>query len=355
MKKKILHIIDGLPRGGAETLLVGTIQYLADFTHIIVSLTPRNDFAAELANTEVITLDFKWYHSIPGTVKQVKGIIEKYQPNVVHAHLYWSTIIARLAAPKGLKQLNSYHNVLYGPKGAKYPVHARLLDKLTYRKRITTLCVSSEVAKDVKKYIGITDNVAVLYNYIENQFFENYRPASEIEAQVKLVAVGNLKPQKNYNVIIEAFDLLQQQGISQRFTMDIYGKGDLLPDFEKLLSQKSITNLHFKGAVPDVAARLPQYDLYIISSAYEGFGIAVAEAMAVGLPVLVSGIEVLREVTAGKAILFDPFNPADLASKLKEVLEGKHALKQLSIEGNAHAQLYRKHNYMKRLSTYYNT
>ena len=352
-KKKVVHIIDSLGRGGAETLLVGIIKAMPQFEHIIISLKPLNEFKDDLHGIKIFFLDFKWYHSIPKTVIAVKKIIKSTNAEIVHANLYWSIIVSRLAVPKNVRLINSYHALLYGFEGANYPFYARLLDKLTYRKKFVTLCVSKGVENNIRNHVVIKENVSVLYNYVEDNFFERYRPTYRIDTPIKLVAVGNIKKDKNFQVIIDAFaDLTGNE--RNLLSLDIYGKGPLLESLKQRCQEKNVTSISFKGSISDVASVLPAYDVFIISSTSEGFGIAVAEAMAVGLPVIVSDIPVLKEITCGNAFYFDPDDPLSLSNTIEKLFQNSSSLKELSLQGHKISQAYRKETYMKRLADFYN-
>ncbi len=332
---------------------MGVVKALTEFEHIIFSLKPVNDFCEELEGVKVIFYDFRGIQSLPTTSLSIRKLILKYNVDVVHAHLYWSSIVSRFATPSNIKLFNSYHNILYSRIGANYPLHSRLLDKLTYTSRVNIFCVSSEVKRDVMRYIGATQNVTVLYNYIEDVFFDRYREYNDNFKKLKFVAVGNLKSQKNYEVIIRAFALFNEKFGSETIILDVFGKGELLHHLIKLSEELKVDNVRFVGAVSNVSDHLPNYNGYILSSTHEGFGIAVAEAMAVGLPLILSDIPVLQEVTSGNAYFFNPADQNSLLKVLSSINSDKSKLKGMSVLGREISQAFRKDLYMKTLSGYY--
>lgn len=351
--KTILHLIDSLGRGGAETLLVGTIQSTPEFNHIIISLKPLNEFHEELQSFKIYFLDFKWYHSLPSTIFKIKKIISKHTIDIIHSHLYWSIIISRLVCPAHIKLVNSYHALLYGKRGgANYPFYALLMDKVTYSNRIVTLCVSEQVKDNIRKYVGIHDNVYVLYNFIEDSFFDGFNVKTPGLNKVRLVAVGNLKKDKNYRIVLKAFAELETR-VRDYVTLDIYGDGPLMEDMKLMCKLKNIKNVQLKGSVKNISAVLPQYDLYIISSTSEGFGLAVVEAMAIGLPVIASNIQTLREVTGGHAIYFNPFSSSELVDQIIKAINGNYDLQQIATTAHHYAIKYSKNVYLDKLRSIY--
>ncbi|WP_158546160.1 glycosyltransferase [Adhaeribacter pallidiroseus] len=349
----MLHIIDSLGRGGAEMLLVGTIKSTPEFNHVIISLRPLNEFTDELKFIKVYFLNFRWYHSLPSAISKVKKIISENSVDIIHAHLFWSVIISRLVCPTYIKLINSYHAMLYGKTGgANYPFYARLLDELTYSNRIVTLCVSEQVKSNIKQYVGIEENVYVLYNFIENTFFDKFRISTVKSEKIRLVAVGNLKKDKNYTVVLEALAQLGS-GIKDCVTLDIYGSGPLMEELKLMCKYKNLNNVQLKGSVNNISMVLPNYDVYIISSTSEGFGLAVVEAMAVGLPVIASNIQTLREVTGGHAIYFNPLSSTELSSKIGNIMDGKYNLQELATLAHQYAKKYSKEVYLDNLRSIY--
>ncbi|MFC6998577.1 glycosyltransferase [Rufibacter roseus] len=351
-KQTVLHIIDSLGRGGAETLLVGVVNSIPHFEHIIVSLMPMNEFEGQLLGVKVYFLNFKGLMSVGSSAKKIRTIIYQHNIAVVHAHLYWSCIVSRFAVPKHVKLINSYHNVIYGKNGSNYSIHLRILDKLSYTKRVKVLCVSKEVLANVQSFIGVTDGI-VLYNYVEDVFFEKYQEKRLTCGKLRFVSVGNLKPQKNYELLIKGVSIFNKQLGEKLISVDVFGKGELMNSLQQLVEKLNIKNIKFLGAVSDVASRLPNYDVYILPSSSEGFGIAVAEAMAVGLPVVVSDIPVLQEVTFGKAVYFDHKDPYSLFKALELIVQNRKLLQEKSISGHIDSLSFKKGLYMEQLTKIY--
>jgi glycosyltransferase involved in cell wall biosynthesis len=352
----IIHIIDSLGRGGAETLLVGTIRSLSEYNHIIISLKGVNAFEEELKEYDIVYLDFKWYHSIPKCVSKVKTVISKLDNNViVHSHLFWSNIISRLAANNKIRLVNSYHNVIYGKEGANYPFYALLLDKITYRSTIKVICVSNEVKRNICEYLGAKKNIFTLYNYISDAFYIKQKLPNKIGKKLKIVAVGNIKLQKNYGVVIEAFAALKVKYSDNLFSLDIFGDGPLLEELQEQAELKDTLNIRFMGSSTDIIKELINYDLFLSASLYEGFGISIVEAMAVGLPVMVSNLPVLKEVTNNEAIYFNPLDSNSLAQELEKVLLGYYDLDMISNKLQIQAQKFRKETHLKMLKVVYNS
>jgi glycosyltransferase involved in cell wall biosynthesis len=100
-----------------------------------------------------------------------------------------------------------------------------------------------------------------------------------------LVAMGRLVPQKGFDILLNVFS-----GIAERhpdWSLKILGSGPLGAELETQSKVLGLANrVHFTGEVSDPFPVLRAADLFVLSSRFEGFGLALCEAMACGLPVV---------------------------------------------------------------------
>lgn len=349
MGKTILYVIDSLSVGGAERLLVDTINSLPEFRIIVVTLYPGGELQAELKCQAVHCLHLKGKFSIPGAILNLRKIISGYKPDVVHAHLLWSTFIARLATPKQIPFFFSVHSTLSKDAFEKNKL-SLFLEKLTYKPWHTAIFVSEFVKNDYQQTIGLRGPAHVLYNFIPDRFFQNYRlkPANQLK---KFVAVGNLKEAKNYQYLIEAFKILKEKGID--ISLDIYGEGHLRESLQNEIDKFQLP-ITLKSTASDIHTILPKYDAYVLCSIHEGFGLAPMEAMAVGLPVFLSNIPIMHEISEGNAIFFNPERPVTFIAGLEKALAQPEVLEKKVAQAHAGAlQMATRKSYLKNLRVIY--
>jgi glycosyltransferase involved in cell wall biosynthesis len=341
-KPVIVHVIDSLARGGAETLLINLLDELnRRYEIILVTLMPENDFSKEeVICKKFYCLGYTGVRSLYACVRKLRGIIKEHNPSLVRSQLFISSIVARIATPRQIPLVFSIHNTMsldsYSRNRFALP-----LEKLTYHKRHTIIGVSEEALNDFNHYVGIKGESHVLYNFINPVYFKktkvNYEPHFN---PLRIVAVGNLREQKNYLFLLHAIKSLKALNIS----LDIFGEGPLKEPLQQIISQNGL-NVRLRGKTKDIYNHLPDYDLFIMTSLYEGFGIATAEAMAVGLPLILTDLPVFREVSKGNALFFKSNDLPGIVSLLYDVFHGKHDLKALSAKGIDIA----RHNYSKEM------
>lgn len=348
----ILYVIDDLGRGGAETLLVGLLPELrAKYKIVLVTLRDKNDF-------DKAALDGVVYHSLKvksnidfvGAVFKLRKLVKHYSPSIVHSHLLLSSIIAKAACPAKIPLVFSVHSEL-SKNAFEDSSILKLLEKITNRKTQTLIAVSNTVLEDYVRAMHFNGKKIVIENYIDDSFFIGGQPAAFVPGStLKMVAVGNIKKAKNYKYLVESFRFLKELPV----TLDIYGKQDsiIFPELQSIVSTNDLP-VHFRGSVTTNTALLQTYDVFVMSSAHEGFGMAVVEAMASGLPVIISDLPVLREVSQGNAIFFNISDPASLADQIKKILQGRLDLSQMSLDGIDISGRYSKGQYLTKLESLY--
>lgn len=350
-KPTIVHVIDSLGRGGAETLLINILPDLQEhYDIILVTLTPENDFGNDaLICKEYHCLGYKGTLSIFSCVRKLRSIIKKANPLLVRSQLFLSSLIARMATPITTPLVFSIHNPM-SVDSYKKNKFALPLEKLTYKKRHHLVSVSDYALKDFDKYVGVKGPGYILYNYINPEYLKRATIKETINTDsLKFVAVGNLKEQKNYFYLAEAFKKLNNPDIS----LDIYGEGHLRSALQQEIDKHHL-NITLKGKRKDIFNVLLNYDAFVMCSSYEGFGNAAVEAMAIGLPLLLSDLPVLREITHDNALFFNPNDPSSFVSVATRIMQGDADIKKMSERGIEIAkENYQKEDYIGKLINIY--
>lgn len=357
IKRRIIHVIDNLVRGGAETMLVDLLPDLSiKYDIILVTLDNKSDFKPEQIHCkERICLQYKGIKDILPASLRLKKIIKHYQPDLVRSQLFWSTIITRLSCPKKIPLFFSVHATLdfeENPIAFYKRSFLKLLETITYNKKQNMIGVTQAVIDSFTKIHPNHGGTFLLHNYVRNIFFqEAYQNDYNRNRVLRMVAVNNIRLIKNIPYLIEVMNTLPKDKIM----LDIYGDGPLWNIVNETIEKYQLKNVRLMGKRTDIYAILPNYDLFISSSVVEGFGIAVAEAMSVGLPVIISDIPVYREICRDNAIYFDNKDPNSLRRILLSVIEGEIDIGSLSKNNREYAmENFMKQGYLNKLDKIYN-
>jgi glycosyltransferase involved in cell wall biosynthesis len=351
MNQTILHIIDSLEIGGAEVLLTGVVTSMKEYNHVIVTLTGKNAFEKQLIRYKIYSLGYKNKLSIPASIRRLKKIMKDHKVDIIHAHLLPSTFLARFANSGDIPFFFTVHNIL-SKSAFKLSTLSFLLEKFSYKADQRAIFVSEDVREDYHNKIGIKGREFLLHNFVEDHFFNEKWSKKEvtIDEPVKLVSIGSLKDQKNYKFLIESLSKFDQN-----FKLDIYGSGPLYDELSNNISSLNLEDKIFlKGRKKNLYQVLHNYDIYIMTSRYEGFGISLVEAMAIGLPTLVSKVDTLINISNETSFFFEPGNSVDFVNKLSAMIRNPDQLETKSKEGKKRAfQISNKKKYINQLRAIY--
>ncbi len=207
----------------------------------------------------------------------------------------------------------------------KKRMYSKLMFEAAARKSHSIICVSKFTADELlRRTPAAPRKVHVIHNGVDERWFQpdhSERPS----ARPYLLCVGNVKPHKNVQRLIQAFAKIQAR---HDIDLMLVGRkeGFLAGDTAVLdLSGVPEGRIHFTGHVSDSLLRsyYAHAEALIFPSLYEGFGLPPLEAMASGCPVVASHAASIPEVCGEAAIYCDPLSVDDIADKIKLVLDLK--------------------------------
>ena len=160
-----------------------------------------------------------------------------------------------------------------------------------------------------------------------------------IEADFML-AVGTIEPRKNLLALVHALDLIVRTTVLRPQLVIAGGEGWLTDELHAFIAASACAErVRFIGYTSDdeLRALYSSCRISVYPSFYEGFGLPPLEAMACGAPVIASRIPAIEETVGKAAVLFDPTNSEDLASKIVELWNNQRQRAELSQAGVRHA------------------
>jgi glycosyltransferase involved in cell wall biosynthesis len=219
-------------------------------------------------------------------------------------------------------------------------------------KRADRILTVSETSKNdiLRRFKVPAQKIVVIYNAFDERF--KMQPSEEDVTRVReryqlnhrfVLYVGNIKPHKNLERLIDAFDRLRRGGFDDLRLLII---GDEISKFPALRRAVHRHKLHkhvrFLGFVPieTLAVLYRLADVFVFPSLYEGFGLPPIEAMASGAPVVTSNVSSLPEVVGDAALLVDPYDPDSIADGCRQVLTDAQLRATLCARGRAQAEKY---------------
>jgi glycosyltransferase involved in cell wall biosynthesis len=231
--------------------------------------------------------------------KALSQSLPQTRPLIVHAHLFHANMAARAAIalmPRNLRDgvhvLNTVHIA-----ERRFRPWQFMLDWATSKKARCEICVSRAVAEFQQQKTGLPRE---FFRVIENGVdLSLYSPVDATKNNLRVLSLGRLDLQKDYATLLRAWKLVEP--VLPEATLTIAGEGPERAALMELIKSLGLATVQMPGFVQDVPELLNAASVYVQPSAWEGFGLAVAEAMACALPVIVSDADSLPEiVTHGK-------------------------------------------------------
>ncbi len=146
-----------------------------------------------------------------------------------------------------------------------------------------------------------------------------------------LIYMGSFMPYKNVEALISSMEFLPGYTLHLLSRISDTRKSEL----ESIVTYKARVRFHSGVSDEKYTELLTSEALLVSASLDEGYGLPIAEALAVGTPAAVSNLDIFREVAGEGALYFDPHNPNDIANKIKKASE-KETYKMLKSSGKKH-------------------
>lgn len=202
-----------------------------------------------------------------------------------------------------------------------YTLYYKLMTPILVRNAKKIITVSNYSKKEISRiYPIVSDKIHVIYNALSDKFktCETEEVATIDEDYV--LAVSSMDPRKNFPRLVDAF--MQLENLPYKLYI-IGGKPNNFGDMK--FSKYREDKVKFLGYVSDneLVEYYKKASLFVYPSLFEGFGIPPLEAMSQGTPVLLSDIEVLREVCGDVAFYCNPYDINDIAEKIEYILSNK--------------------------------
>lgn len=326
---KICIIITGLGMGGAERQVCDLADQFSGKDHHILLISMTGETVNRPQSTNLIEVaELNMAKTPLGFIKaywQARRLINQFKPDVVHSHMVHANLFARLLrlSARIPKLICTAHSSNEGGRGRM----------LAYRLTDVLCDLSTNVSQEavdalIAKGAVSANRMVAMPNGIDTERF-TFSPASRASLRAKLqltdntsliLAVGRFTDAKDYPNLLTAFNQLPNE--LSRAQLAIIGIGEGQTNIEALAVQLGLTQrVHFLGLQRNVHEWMSAADLFVLSSAWEGFGLVVAEAMACERVVVATDCGGVKEVLGDSGILVPAKNSLALTKGLEEGLK----------------------------------
>ena len=337
-KKKIdlFIVLFDLTAEGCPILALNLIEELKKNKLEILLLTFRdtnNELLNEFKERNIETISYKLDST--GFYRYFKILYysfifaKKYKPkSILCFPMGWHTFVAIGAKLGGIKNVCTHAGNLAPNKTNSEYWKFRLLLKLGDRLTNRIICCSKYIESSVIKNFRISESkTTTIYNSFNEKKFKFSRIFA-LNSKVKnkevinIGMVGRFESHKDQKSLIKAIKILKNRGLFTK--LFLVGDGSLKEELIELSNNLNLSKeVYFLGARNDIESVLNKFDIFAFSTTVnEGFGIAMAEAMGKGLPIIASDVGACRETLHnGKCgTLFKAHSALSIANNIEKIL-----------------------------------
>lgn len=304
-KKKVLHVIASMNRGGAEQLIMNVYReidldrYQFDF---LVHTSEPAYFDEEIAKLggRIFAHPSPSYRGLFSYIKSLTETIQKNGPyDCIHSHVFsFSGIVMLIGRILKIPVRIAHSHTINNSKLENRPrkIYKSFMRRLIVGNATDLVGCSSEACKALfGKKIMKNEQAIIIPNAIKiDKFMENKNDGNNLRKELNISDssllvghVGRFNSQKNHQYLIRIFNELQK--IEPDSNLVLVGEGKIKEEIEEYVRNNEISaKVHFLGLRDDVPQIMRDLDIFIFPSLIEGLGIVLVEAQASGTPCLIS-------------------------------------------------------------------
>jgi len=348
-----LFIVPSLRTGGAEKVccnICDNLDYSLFEVHL-VSMSDEVPLAETLSNQSKITVYTcgQKIHgrytliSVPAFIRLFR-YIRRIKPHIVHSHLWGLSCLYLLGflncypKPVFFATIHSA-GFIYTSKRLSHRFFLFLENSIYRIFRFNLVSVSEAVHEMVRSRLYFK-NIIKIYNGINTRIIRDIDGHKALKESLRaensypiIIHVGRATKEKRQEDIIKAVqELLGTYPLTKLLLIGREVKKTFTPLVKELNLED---NVLLSDERNDIANLLQISDIGVFPSLFEGLPLALIEMMAAGLPLVVSDIPVLRDITgSGNAAMYVPVkNPGSISRSLNRLLSDRDLMKQLGING----------------------
>jgi glycosyltransferase involved in cell wall biosynthesis len=339
----VLIVITLAEVGGAQSYVAALLPALAERFDVTVAAHgdgPVRETARELRLRYVALRHLRRPISLwrdPLALAELLRLVRRVRPDVVHVSSSKAGVLGRLAAwALGVPvRIFTVHGWAFGAAEGRPSLLYRWADRLVRPLTTATICVSElERSNGLAARTCVAEQTVVIPNAVD------VRGAPRAQGQRSrplLIAVGRLRPPKDFETLLNALALLPADAFEARIVGDGPQRGQLEAQLARLGLEDRV---RLEGERRDVPALLADADAFVLSSRSEGLPVSVLEAMAAGLPVVASAVGGVGElvVDGETALLVRPADADALAGALSTIVAEPTIRRRLGDAGRARAE-----------------
>lgn len=363
---RVLHVVGGMNRGGAETWLMRILQgidrdrFKMDF---LVHSTDECAYDREIMDlgSRLIPCLNRWPWDY---YRSIRAAMREHGPyDIVHSQLYlFSGLILRAAAKSGVPVRIAHMHPLTDVDSDRWGRGITRWLCLNWLSKYST-CILAPSETTMDAFTAVCDCSRQYKCVIDNCIELRPCPAAGDRASVRrefglpvdrplVVYVARFVPHKNHALLFKIADEINNTSTQAHFVL-AGSHGPMMDEIARIAAARRDTSVI--AGLPDISRLLLACDVFVFPSLEEGFGVVAIEAAAAGLPVIATNLPTIREALppSHRELMFEPNDHETAARRVLEVLNNQHLSDRLAADGREWASRFSVEKSVARLVSVY--
>ncbi len=335
--KKILYLSNSGAVGGVGVHLLNLVEGMVGKGYEVFVICPWGEMAEKYFDAVAkVRIDHPQIDIDPFYIFRLIKFIRQNQIDILHAHQLKTVINGLIAGKIAGVPLKIAHIHTPLSQWQVSPIKKKI--NIFVNRIVTNLCADKVIAlTEATKQERIEgegidpEKIVVIPNGVDVKWqISNVKSKSQM-SKLTVGTLGRLTIEKGQGVFVEAISKITANRksliVNRNLHFVLAGDGDLRSELEQQVKDLGLKDrVEFLGFVPEEKKFevLSSFDIFVFPSLAEGFGIVLIEAMALGLPCVVSDLPVLKEVGDGAVSFFKVGDSEDLAQKILKLVKDEN-------------------------------
>lgn len=345
-RKKILFVEYFSFLGGGQVVLLNLLKYLKNDYEIYFLLFNRGQIEKKLKELKINyffikppdKVKYRYFWKIIPVLIKIYRFIKKLKPDIIYANCYFAV---KLLAPvlRILKIKTIWHKHIIIEKNYNSYLASEIRKYSKFVEKI--ICVSKAVKESLIK-IGVCEKkLVVIYNGIEfeknkKDMREKIRKNYNLNKKFVIGAMGYFRENKRFDIFIDMAKILKNFDCNFRFILSgeaVNGNNFLENKLRAMVKNYQLNDIFIFTGYVDRYKILPAFDIFVLPSQAEPFGLVTLEALSLGIPVIAFATggtkEIIKDNKTG--FLVKKVGPEYMANKILKVYKNRSLLNKIKI------------------------
>lgn len=338
---KILHILNTNQLSGAENVVCQIVGVFRDVPDVqMIYCSPDGQIRQALLQRNI---DYAPISTL--SISELKRVIREQHPDVIHAHDMRASFMAVLSCGR-IPLVSHIHNNAFDSRGVSLKSVAYLY---AAKKAKHIFWVSQSSFEGYRFHRFFEKKSSVLYNIVDmDALYARMRLDTQTYGY-DAIYLGRLSYPKNPQRLMNVFRLLKEKKADVK--MAVVGTGELEAETKALAEEYGLTgNVDFWGFVANPLKILHDSKVMIMTSRWEGTPMCALEAMSLGVPIVSTPVDGLRDLVVNEENGFLSDNDEELAERIMDIVDNSSLRNQYARNALEKAKIFNdKERYKSRI------